>query len=358
MAADALTPPADPVHRFLLVTATLLALAVVGLGAYVRLSDAGLGCPDWPGCYGQLLGVPDAGHEVAQAREAFPERPLESGKAWKEMIHRYAAGSLGLLVLGIAVSAWQRRPRIASLENALLALIVVQAALGMWTVTLLLKPVIVSLHLLGGMTTWAILLILLRREIGIFKILPDVPVWLANVKLARWRALAVVMVFLQIALGGWTSSNYAALACAEFPKCLNGQWWPAADFRHAFTLLRELGETASGELLPGTALTAIHLMHRVGALLVCLVVGSYAFRLWRPHRTAAAWILVALALQIGIGIRNVELQLPLQLAVAHNLCAAFLLSLLLLSASPRRQLARNSANDREWEDRPGQSRRS
>jgi heme a synthase len=323
-------------HRTLLLTATLLALCVVGLGAYVRLSDAGLGCPDWPGCYGQLLGVPDAEHEVAQATQAFPGKAVDGDKAWKEMIHRYAAGALGLLVLAIAVSAWQRSRRVVSLENALLGLIVVQAALGMWTVTLLLKPLVVSLHLLGGMATWAILVILLRREIGVFRILPDVSLWLTNAKLARWRAVAIAMVFLQIGLGGWTSSNYAGLACSDFPHCQDGEWWPAADFDHAFTLLRELGMTTGGELLPVTALTAIHLMHRIGALLVVVAVGTYAVRMWTHHRTTAAWILTALALQIGIGIRNVLLQLPLPLAVAHNVGAALLLATLLLTASRRR----------------------
>jgi cytochrome c oxidase assembly protein subunit 15 len=310
----------------LVFAATLLALLVVGLGAYVRLSDAGLGCPDWPGCYGHLVGVPDAAHELASAAVAYPDRPVHTGKAWKEMVHRYAAGTLGLLVLAIALSAWRRRKIVASVENALLALIVLQAALGMWTVTLLLKPVIVTLHLLGGMATWATLVYLVRRELT-----PE-----ARLRpLARWT---IAVVFVQIALGGWVSSNYAALACVEFPTCRNGEFLPplaAADFAHGFTLLRELGATASGETLPFAALTAIHLAHRVGALIVLLIVGGYGLLRMQSDHSAGRLILAALALQIALGVSNVLFSLPLPVAVLHNLGAALLLAALLVSAGPR-----------------------
>lgn len=305
-------------HRALLLAASVLALFVIGLGAYVRLSDAGLGCPDWPGCYGHLVGVPAAGHELAAAAIHFPGQAVDTGKAWTEMSHRYAAGTLGLLVLGIAISAWRRQRRLVAAENGLLLLIVLQAALGMWTVTLLLKPVIVTLHLLGGMATWGTLVHLLRRE--------------TRGKLPRrshFGHLALGLVFLQIGLGGWVSSNYAALACNQFPTCLSGEWWPATEFGPGFTLLRELGSTASGEPLSFAALTAIHLAHRLGALLVLLVVGAYGLRCLRRGAAGGKLIVGALALQISLGIANVLLQLPLPLAVAHNLGAAALLGALL-----------------------------
>lgn len=329
MAELVLTPAARPssgrLHRAILLAATALAFCVVGLGAYVRLSDAGLGCPDWPGCYGQLIGVPEAAHELANAGQAFPGNPVQVGKAWKEMAHRYAAGALGLLVLAIAGSAWRLRRRALSAENGLLLLIVLQGALGMWTVTLLLKPLIVTLHLLGGMATWAILILLLRREFR-----PAAPA------LSAFGRLALAVVVIQIGLGGWVSSNAAALACNGFPTCLHGQWWPAldaSDWAHGFTLRRELGLTAGGEALSFGALTAIHLSHRVGALFVALIVGAYALHC--RHAVSASRgnvILAALALQISLGIANVLLQLPLALAVLHNLGAALLLGSLLLTS--------------------------
>ena len=333
MAALALSAPTpagrQALHRKLLLAATVLAFFVVGLGAFVRLSDAGLGCPDWPGCYGHLVGVPDEAQEMAKAAHAFPGKPVHVGKAWKEMIHRYAAGALGLLVLAIAISAWHRQRAWASAENGLLALVVLQAALGMWTVTLLLKPVIVTLHLLGGMATWAMLLLLLRREGQPKASLPG---------LGR---VALAIVFAQIALGGWVSSNYAALACLEFPACRNGEWWPkvsASDFGHGFTLLRELGATAAGESLPAAALTAIHLTHRVGALIVLLVVGFWALQLLRNGSRAGLFVMAALTVQITLGISNVLFSLPLPVAVLHNLGAAGLIAALVFSApvSPSR----------------------
>lgn len=306
-------------HRTLLVLATLVAFCVVGLGAYVRLSDAGLGCPDWPGCYGHLVGVPDEAAEQVRAEQAFPGKPVHTGKAWKEMIHRYLAGTLGLLVFAITALAWRqgiaRRP-----TTALAGVVIFQALLGMWTVTLLLKPVVVTAHLLGGMTTLALL------------------VWLAQPPARTpqpgprgFAAAALVVVMVQIALGGWVSSNYAALACQDFPTC-QGQWLPAMDFDHAFTLRRELGQAADGTLLPFAALTAIHWTHRLGALVVAVAVGGLALTLasrpaWRRWGLALAGLL---ALQVGLGIANVLLSLPLPLAVAHNLGAALLLAALVV----------------------------
>jgi cytochrome c oxidase assembly protein subunit 15 len=311
-------------YRPLLILATLLAFGVIALGAYVRLSDAGLGCPDWPGCYGHLLGVPDAAHEKSAALLAFPDKPVETHKAWKEMAHRYFAGALGLLVALIAGVAWKYRRHLEQgplLPTALLGVIVFQALLGMWTVTLLLRPAIVSAHLLGGMATLALLvwLLLAKRHVR----LPAAPSGLQ-----AHAALTLCTVAVQIALGGWVSSNYAALACTDFPTCLGG-WLPEMDFSRAFQIRRELGENADGTLLPIAALTAIHWSHRVGALVVTLIVGALAIRLvrhhaWRAWGVGLGFVLLA---QIALGVANVLLSLPLALAVAHNAGAALLLAL-------------------------------
>ena len=310
-------------YRSLLILATLLAFGVISLGAYVRLSDAGLGCPDWPGCYGHLVGVPDAAHEQSAALAAFPGKPVETHKAWKEMVHRYFAGTLGSLIALIAGLGWRYRRALQqspTLPTALLVVVGLQAALGMWTVTLLLKPVIVGLHLLGGMSTLALLVWLLLRQYPV-----QVPERTARLRFhARLALLAVIA---QIALGGWVSSNYAALACSDFPTCL-GSWMPEMDFAHAFQFHRELGQTADGALLSNAALTAIHWTHRVGALVVTLIVGSLVLALSRrPERRNWAWLLATcLLLQIGLGIANVLMALPLPVAVAHNAGSAILLA--------------------------------
>jgi cytochrome c oxidase assembly protein subunit 15 len=313
-------------YRRLLLIATLLAFAVIALGAYVRLSDAGLGCPDWPGCYGHWLGVPEAHHEQQAAAQAYPDRPLDTGKAWKEMLHRYLAGTLGLLILALCILAWRKESRSQqspALPTALLGIIGLQAALGMWTVTLLLKPVIVTLHLIGGMTTLSILVgmaVAGRNAKAEDAVGP-------GTRLLAFSALLAVVI--QIALGGWVSSNYAALACPDFPTC-QGQWQPEMDFAHAFSLHRELGETADGQLLPFAALTAIHWSHRLGSALVTLITGWLALALfktgkrrWKTWGGLLAFLLLA---QLSLGIANVLLGLPLAIAVAHNLGAALLLT--------------------------------
>ncbi len=309
-------------YRPLLLAATLLAFAVVTLGAYVRLSDAGLGCPDWPGCYGQLVGVPHAAHERAAADAAFPDRPLVAHKAWKEMVHRYCAGTLGLLIALIAALAWRQRRVLGqspALPTLLAGIVVFQALLGMWTVTERLKPMVVSAHLLGGMTTLALLVWLLLRQRPRAQVPPAEGLMLP-------AAMALLVVAMQIALGGWVSSNYAALACSDFPTCL-GAWLPEMDFAAAFQLHRDLGQNADGTLLSNAALTAIHWSHRCGALIVALLVGRLAFLLsCRPNWGRWGLLLgVALGVQIAVGIANVLLLLPLPLAVAHNAGAAFLL---------------------------------
>lgn len=308
----------------------LLAFVVILMGAYVRLSDAGLGCPDWPGCYGQLL-VP-AEHTAADA--SYGDRPLHAGKAWKEMIHRYLAGSLGLAILLLALLAWRRRQQAAQprlLPALLLALVVFQAALGMWTVTLLVKPAIVTAHLLGGFATFALLWLLVLRLRPRGNIPPPAS---AHLHTHLWLALCVLV--LQITLGGWTSSNYAALGCSEFPACYGGEWWPRMDFQEAFVIWRGLGVNYEFGVLENDARTAIHMTHRMGALLSLLVIGLLALRLIGQPQTSSlrhtGWVMLGLLLvQLGLGVTNVLGHLPLPIAVAHNGGAALLLLTLVTS---------------------------
>ncbi len=307
--------------------AALLAFFVITLGAYVRLSDAGLGCPDWPGCYGHLT-PHHASEQIAVEEAANPHGPVTSAKAWKEMTHRYAASTLGLLIILLTVLAWRRHladrtgePR-PLLESLLLVLVVFQGLLGMWTVTWLLKPVIVSAHLMGGMALFALLCWLALR-VSLNRSGQGVTGGL------RWLLLiALIALIVQIFLGAWVSSNYAALACPDFPTC-HGRWWPDMDPGQAFVWHRELGQTASGELLPLTALNAIHFVHRLGALLVTLLVGAAGIGLFASGRyLAGGGVLGLLLLQISLGIANVLASLPLPVAVAHNGTAALLLAAL------------------------------
>jgi cytochrome c oxidase assembly protein subunit 15 len=294
-------------HRRLVLATLLLAFCVIVLGGYVRLSDAGLGCPDWPLCYGRAVPGDDLGASALQ-------------RAWKEMAHRYLAGGLGLLILAV-FSAWKRRAGVP-LAGALLLVVLFQATLGMWTVTLLLRPAIVAAHLLGGMATLALLLWLFF-SLGSH---PGAP----ETRALRVPALAALLaVVAQIALGGWVSANYAGLACPELPLCL-GAALPPMDFHNAFHVLRELGETGSGERLPAEALTAIHWTHRMFALLAVAAVGWASFRAFSAMRTLAIGIAVLLALQFSLGVANVAFGLPLTLAAAHNAGAALLLASLVV----------------------------
>lgn len=306
--------------KALSVLAAMVAFCVVVLGSYVRLSDAGLGCPDWPGCYGALT-VPQSESAIQSAQQAYPDKPVEHAKAWKEMAHRYLAGSLGLLVLALAVLAYRQRQTIKTpwqLSAGLVVLIVMQALLGMWTVTLLLKPVVVTLHLLGGMTTLALLSWIAFRHGSQQQIaLPAGQ--------QRWLQLALVVWMAQVLLGGWTSSNYAALACTDFPTC-HGLWWPDMDIGEAFHLTRALGESRDGGQLHLNALTAIQWVHRLGALVVLgWMLVSVRILLQRPVSKRLAWgLLVIVLCQVAIGVGNLLLQLPLVLAVLHNAGAALL----------------------------------
>lgn len=362
--------------------ATALTLCVIVFGAFVRLSDAGLSCPDWPTCYGRAA-WPQAAEEVAD-HAATAIRVLETDKAWREQVHRHLAAVLGVFVLVLALIAARRRRygiaqvigasllvalaiplymaghvmsalAIAALGEAILllaalrwsnvdlaraaaltlAVVIFQALLGKWTVTMLLKPVIVMGHLLGGMLTFSLLLWMAWRATVQPIVLADAGV------LRRWTIAAIALVGVQIALGGWVSANYAALACGaggwttavhhyiDFPKCV-GQWWPAADFREGFVLWRGVGVDYEGGVLDGPARIAIQLAHRVMGVVVFVGLLAFAARLLRTPGLRA-WA-VALALltcaQVALGILNVKLSLPLSVAVMHNGGAALLLFVL------------------------------
>ncbi len=295
--------------RRLNLAALVLCFIVVVFGAYVRLSDAGLGCPDWPGCYGHLT---------------VPDQAADAHKAWKEMIHRYLASTLGLLIVALAAMSVRLRnqgaPRV--LPIVLVGLVIFQGMLGMWTVTWQLKPLAVSGHLLGGLTTLSLLTwmwLSLRAPVSSEA---------ASPMLRRFAAIALVAVAFQIFLGGWTSSNYAALACPDFPTC-HGSFWPETDVREAFTLWRGLGINYEHGVLDNRARVTIHFAHRLGALLVATLGIALAIGLLRSTSPTARRFGIAvassLALQLALGTSIVKLQLPLFLADMHNAGAAVLL---------------------------------
>jgi cytochrome c oxidase assembly protein subunit 15 len=294
--------------RRLALAAAVLAFIVVVVGAYVRLSDAGLGCPDWPLCYGQP--VPS---DIADG-DAL-------AKAWKEMGHRYLAGTLGALILVLTFWSWKAR-RSRWLVSSILALVLFQATLGAWTVTMLLKPAIVTAHLLGGMAILGVLTWLAMSQLR----LPPLP-QAHRLRVPAVFALSVLAV--QIALGGWVSSNYAALACPDLPLCL-GRALPPMDFGNAFHVLRELGQTPDGGLLSREALTAIHWSHRMFALIAVAVIAWAAYRATRFSRILSVLIAALLAIQFSVGVANVLVSRPLALAAAHNAGAAALLAALVV----------------------------
>lgn len=314
----------------LVLFATFFAMCVVVLGAWTRLSDAGLGCPDWPGCYG-FLSVPDTAEEIARAEAAFPHAPFEAEKAWPEVIHRYFASTLGLLIIVINIVAWRNRhlpEQPFKLPLFLLFLVIAQGLFGMWTVTLQLWPQVVTTHLLGGFTTLSLLWLLGLR-------LNNRPWQQPNIPVRQWTNLkplamfALVLVICQIFLGGWTSSNYAALACPELPTC-QGRWWPPMDFADGFNVTQEIGPNYLGGQLDGEARVAIHMAHRMGALLVVLVVGFLIYKLYRnagspEMKRLTNVLLFLLVMQVSLGVSNVVFSLPLWVAVAHNAGGALLL---------------------------------
>ena len=322
--------------------AALLCAIVVVVGAWVRLTNAGLGCPDWPGCYGHIHPA-QLVDRVAEINADNPARPFDYQKALNEMVHRYIVGALGILVLGLAaLSVWNRRdpaqPRV--LPWVLVVLLVFQALLGMWTVTLLLKPLIVTLHLLGGLATLALLWWLAlppeHRELKA-----------AERPVRRLAIAAFAVLVAQIALGGWTSTNYSAAACADFPAC-HGKWWPDMDFKNGFVLWRGLGIDYEGGVLDTPARVAIHYSHRLGAYLTGLVLLLLVLGAWRRAQTAltrgaATAVLVAVALQITIGMNLIWRGWPLWLGTSHNAGAVLLvlaMVALLRYLSPRAEVGR------------------
>jgi len=342
--------------RRLALAGMLLAFCVVVFGAYVRLSDAGLGCPDWPGCYGHVTPTGAvAAASGAGADAAVAQGQIHVGKAWREMIHRYGASTLGLIIVVNAVLTflWRRKLGVATgLPMVLVGLVVFQGLLGMWTVTLLLKPLIVTLHLVFGLTTlsllWWLWLSLRRRSSGPWAGgmssgggLTSALVRPAPAGVRRAALVGLVALAMQIMLGGWTSTNYSAVSCPDFPKC-QAAWWPEADFKDAFVLWRGLGVNYEGGVLQQQARVAIHFTHRLGAIvatLALLFAGIAALRARHEVHTrwAAVAVLLALGLQLTIGISMVLRGFPLWLATAHNAGAALLLlSTLALNRALRR----------------------
>ena len=307
----------------LVLGATILALCVVVFGAYVRLTDAGLGCPDWPGCYGTLT-VPESVAAIEEAQANYPNSIIDKGKAWIEMIHRYIAAILGLMILSLAFLAYKNKNDInvrPSLVYGLLGLVIAQGMLGMWTVTELLMPIIVSLHLLGGMTTLGLLTYITHRHWGSVS---DTLITLKPIsqKLIRF---SLVILFIQIFLGGWTSTNYAALACTDFPTC-HGELIPPMDFSNGFALWRELGMTAQGDALTLQALQAIQWVHRIGAF-IFVSYFLYIIYLMTKFKSCNLYrnlLVIVISFQFIIGVLNLLLHLPLALATMHNLGAALL----------------------------------
>jgi cytochrome c oxidase assembly protein subunit 15 len=318
--------------------AVLVALCVIVLGAYVRLSHAGLGCPDWPGCYGHIT-WPGHDNEVNTANQNFPDRPVETHKAWKEMVHRYLAGALVLLVLLINILVWRKTypyQHLRLLAGSILLLILFQAALGMWTVTLKLLPMVVTAHLLGGLATFGLLFWLALKSTRIGRYTPS-----HSIRKLRPLIISGLMVLvLQIFLGGWTSANYSALACPDFPTCQNA-WWPQADYVEGFRIWREIGVDYEGGVLDLEARIAIHWSHRIWAIVTFILLSILAVRLLQTPvlQRAGAVLFAMLITQVSLGIANVVFYLPLANAVAHNAVAALLLAMLtwlLFRSSPQR----------------------
>ncbi|UTW44605.1 COX15/CtaA family protein [bacterium SCSIO 12696] len=312
--------------RKLVVAAVLLAVVVVVLGAFTRLVDAGLGCPDWPGCYGHLL-WPDTPEEIRIAEQRFNET-VEHDKTWPEMVHRYFATTLGAVIVALTIVAFRARKQYPDYPVkhciGLLALVILQGAFGAWTVTLKLWPQVVTAHLLGGFSVLALLWLLYLRLGNNAPAAPDR-------KTDRFRAWAIgglVVVFIQIALGGWTSSNYAAIACINFPTC-HGHWLPPLDMAEAFDITQDIGPNYLGGTMDNDARVTIHFVHRVGALVVTLYLLGLCAALLKAGsaslRPYAIAVLAALVIQVTLGISNVIYIIPLPGAVAHNAGGALLL---------------------------------
>lgn len=326
-------------QRALTLLTLFLTFDLVLFGSFTRLTDSGLGCPDWPGCYGSASPV-GAHAEISAEQAQRPGGPVTHGKAWVEMVHRYLATGVGVLITVLMVSSWLQRRRTPGLASpgwatASFVWVCAQGAFGALTVTLKLAPAIVTLHLLGGIGLLVLLALQARQAQPAPLPLPD------GLRRAAWGVAALLA--LQIALGGWVSTNYAVLACRDFPTC-QGAWWPAMDFEHAFTLWRGLGRTGAGDFLPFAALTAIHVVHRAVALLVLAALALLAWRLLAnglaAARRFAAGLLALGALQLATGLANVVLGWPLLAAVLHTggaAALAVLLTFLLTCAAQGRE---------------------
>ncbi|MET3132402.1 cytochrome c oxidase assembly protein subunit 15 [Oxalobacteraceae bacterium GrIS 1.11] len=341
-------------YRKLVWVAVFLTFDLIMFGAFTRLTDSGLGCPDWPGCYG--LANPFLAHADIRAAEALlPSGPVTVFKAWVEMIHRYLAMAIGVLIVALMAQAWRqwrstRRPEFAPwLPTALFLFVCLQGAFGAWTVTMKLQPVIVTLHLLLGMALLSLLVWLgARQDQAVAPLRGPVGPLPVMREIRALAALAALLLLVQIALGGWVSTNYATLACTDFPLC-GGQLVPAMDLEQGFTLWRALGKTAAGHYLPFAALTAIHWVHRSFAFVVLAGVGYAAWRACgQPAlRNIARAIGAVLVLQACSGIATIFLNWPLAIAVLHNGGAALLVLLLTMlnyRAKLQLDIARRSAS--------------
>tara|TARA_B100000902_G_scaffold122613_1_gene122649 strand:- start:420 stop:1448 length:1029 start_codon:yes stop_codon:yes gene_type:complete len=325
------------INYYLLFVITVT-FTVITLGAYVRLSHAGLGCPDWPGCYGILLGVPDNTAEILSAEDDFKGWSVDIGKAWKEMIHRYIAGALGIFIFIITLLFYKvNTNKLFKLSLVISILVIMQAALGAFTVTLKLQPLIVMMHLVGGLSIISLLWLLFLRynKHNYFnenEIFPNISLKKINL-LSFFGYSTLVALIIQVMLGGWTSTNYAASACADFPRC-NNSWWPHMDFYNAFIV--ELATDLNYEFgrLDSPARVAIHFTHRAWAIIVAAMVIYFSFISFRTikitYQKILSFLLIFfLFLQILLGVLNVKLGLPIYIAVAHNGNAALLLMCLI-----------------------------
>ena len=326
-------------YRKLVWVCVFLTFDLIVFGGFTRLTDSGLGCPDWPGCYGAAN--PFLAHEQIRAAESLlPTGPVTVAKAWIEMIHRYLAMAIGVLIVAMMAQAWrqwrkEKRAEYAPwLPTALFLFVCLQGAFGAWTVTLKLQPVIVTTHLLLGMGLLALLTwyggrldqLISPMKMKMLKSTGSPPA-MRNIRILA--AVSAALLLAQLALGGWTSTNYATLACTDFPLC-GGKLVPEMDFDHGFTLWRELGKTAAGHYLPFSALTAIHWVHRNFAFVVALMAGYTAFRAWGHaalHKTAR-YLAIVLVIQLCSGVATIYLNYPLAIAVLHNAGAAMLVLLL------------------------------
>ncbi|MET0964384.1 MAG: COX15/CtaA family protein [Noviherbaspirillum sp.] len=306
-----------------------LTFDLIMFGAFTRLTDSGLGCPDWPGCYGHANPV-QAHAQISAAEAAMPHGPVTVTKAWIEMIHRYLAMAVGVLIIAMMVVAWMRWLKSARRDPAyrplmptlLFGFVCLQGAFGAWTVTMKLQPAIVTVHLVLGMALLGMLTWMAARQSQ------HAPIAAAGARLRMAAAVGLFVLGMQIALGGWVSTNYAALACTDFPLC-HGAVVPRMDFEHGFTLWRELGMTAAGDYLPFDALTAIHWTHRTFALVVIACLGWVAHRAMRVEglRKTGRWLAIMVVVQFLIGMATVFLKWPLAIAVLHNGGAAVLVVL-------------------------------